>query len=191
VEAWLNQDFKKIEALHNEVSRKEYEADKIKKQIRDSLPHSYFLPISRRDFLLYLNRQDAIADAVEDFVVLLCLRNTILPQQLHEKFKEYVEKVIETVEEFFKAAEQIRTLMKVSFSGVEAEKMLKLTEKINQLEWETDKIARRLAKKLFEIEEKIDPMTIYFCMQIFIVLGNISDQAENCADTIRMMIAKG
>ena len=80
IKAWLSEDWKQIDNLSKEVSRKEHEADKMKITIRSNLPKSLFYPVPRGDLLRILQNQDNIADSVEDLCVVLSLRKTKLPQ---------------------------------------------------------------------------------------------------------------
>ena len=51
IQAWLQEDWKKVEHLAKEVSDKEHEADKMKITIRSNLPKSLFYPVPRGDLL--------------------------------------------------------------------------------------------------------------------------------------------
>ena len=50
-----------MEDLARQISKQEHEADIIKNEIRNHLPKSIFLPVSRSDTLSFLKEQDAIA----------------------------------------------------------------------------------------------------------------------------------
>jgi uncharacterized protein Yka (UPF0111/DUF47 family) len=42
----------------------------IKHEVREHLPHSYFLPVDRIDLERFISCQDNIADKAEDFAVI-------------------------------------------------------------------------------------------------------------------------
>ena len=65
-ETFLKGDFKKIDDIHNEISKLEHEADLIKTEIRRGLGKSYMLAVERSDLLHFLHTQDEIADTAED-----------------------------------------------------------------------------------------------------------------------------
>ena len=188
IKAWLNEDWKQIEKLRKEVSRKEHEADKMKITIRSNLPKSLFYPVPRGDLLRILQNQDNIADAVEDLCVVLSLRKTKIPKSLTDDFQDFAKQVIETAQMLLKANEELETLLEASFTGPHTEKVLKIVDEIGTLEWKCDTKGHDLVKKLISMEDTLDPLTIIFIMKIIEVLGNLSNHAENCGDNLRHLI---
>ncbi len=188
IKAWLSEDWKQIDNLSKEVSRKEHEADKMKITIRSNLPKSLFYPVPRGDLLRILQNQDNIADSVEDLCVVLSLRKTKLPPTLTKDFKSFANQVIETAQMLLNANEELETLLEASFTGPHTEKVLKIVDEIGTLEWKCDTMAHNLVKKLISMEDSLDPLTIIFIMKIIEVLGNLSNHAENCGDNLRHLI---
>lgn len=188
IKAWLREDWDKIERLANEISQKENEADQLKIKIRNSLPKSLFYPVPRGDLLRILNNQDDIADAAEDLGVVFTLRKTKLPDTLTNDFQDFVDQVIDTCRMLLSANEELDTLMEVSFTGPTSENVLKIADEIGQMEWESDKKSRELVKKIINMEDQLDPLTIVFLMKIIEVLGNLANYAENCGDNLRHLI---
>jgi predicted phosphate transport protein (TIGR00153 family) len=188
IQAWLQEDWKKVEHLAKEVSDKEHEADKMKITIRSNLPKSLFYPVPRGDLLRILQNQDNIADAVEDLCVVLTLRKTKLPQSLTNDFQQFVNQVIETAQLLLNANEELETLLEASFTGPPTEKVLKIVDEIGTLEWKCDTKAHELVKSLILMEDSLDPLTIIFIMKIIEVLGTLSNHAENCGDNLRHLI---
>ena len=188
IQAWLNEDWKQIEKLRKEVSRKEHEADKMKITIRSNLPKSLFYPVPRGDLLRILQNQDNIADAVEDLCVVLSLRKTKIPKSLTADIQEFANQVIETAQMLLNANEELETLLEASFTGPHTEKVLKIVDEIGTLEWKCDTKGHDLVKKLISMEDTLDPLTIIFIMKIIEVLGNLSNHAENCGDNLRHLI---
>jgi predicted phosphate transport protein (TIGR00153 family) len=188
IQAWLKEDWGKIEQLAKEVSDKEHEADKMKIAIRSNLPKSLFYPVPRGDLLRILQNQDNIADGVEDLCVVLSLRKTKLPHSLTEDFQGFANQVIETVQMLLNANEELETLLEASFTGPPTEKVLKIVDDIGTLEWKCDTKAHELVKKLISMEDSLDPLTIIFVMKIIEVLGTLSNYAENCGDNLRHLI---
>ena len=188
IKAWLSEDWKQIDKLSKEVSRKEHEADNMKITIRSNLPKSLFYPVPRGDLLRILQNQDNIADAVEDLCVVLSLRKTKLPPTLTKDFQSFANQVIETAQMLLNANEELETLLEASFTGPHTEKVLKIVDEIGTLEWKCDTMGHNLVKKLISMEDSLDPLTIIFIMKIIEVLGNLSNHAENCGDNLRHLI---
>lgn len=188
--ALLEEDYGKIEELHNVMSRTEHEADQIKTDLRDRMAKMYFLSVGRSELSRFLAYQDDVADAAEDFSVVLLLRKTKLPEELKSDFMAFVEQVIKVSEHLMNLAERLSTLAEAAFSGEEAQEMLAAIEKIGEEEWQADRLERKFARHLYSIEDKIDPITIFFLDKYCKNLGLISNTAEKTAKYLRLIIRK-
>jgi hypothetical protein len=188
MDALLNGEEKKLEEVAEEIFRAEHDADLVKKEIRSNLPKSLFLPVSRGDLLSFLKEQDHIADSAEDLAVLLTIRKTEVPEELKKELKELVDKVLATYEMAMIVSSEIKNLAETSFGGVEAHKVMDLIEELKKREHEADKAQMNVAKKLFSIEKKIDPVSVVMWMHIFSELGTLANHAENAGDRMRTML---
>jgi predicted phosphate transport protein (TIGR00153 family) len=190
-EALIEKDYEKVTNLATEISIQEHEADTIKNEIRNHLPKSIFLPVSRSDILNFLGEQDAIADDVEDVAVLLTVRKTHVPSQLKNELSTFLDKVLETFELTIQATGELKLLMESSFGTAEVEKVLKLVEKIGHAEWETDTYQFELAQKMFEMEEELSAGDIIILLNVFRQVARLADHAQNVGELLRLMISKG
>ncbi len=188
--ALLEGDYGKIEELHNLMSKTEHEADQIKTDLRDRMAKMYFLSVGRSELSRFLAYQDDVADAAEDFAVVLLLRKTKVPEELKSDFTAFVEQVIKVSEHLMNLAEKLSTLAEAAFSGEEAQEMLVAIEKIGEEEWQADRLERKFARHLYSIEDKIDPITIFFLDKYCKTLGLISNTAEKTAKYLRLIIRK-
>ncbi|MDH4257521.1 MAG: DUF47 domain-containing protein, partial [Candidatus Aminicenantes bacterium] len=123
-----------------------------------------------------------------DLAVLLTLRKTKVPEEFKEELKDFVERVIETYEVAMVVSSEIKVLAETSFSGVEAHKVMDLIEELKLKEWEADKAQMIVAKKMFAIEKKMNPVSVMMWMHIFNELGTLANHAENAGDRMRMML---
>lgn len=188
--ALLAEDYGKIEELHNLMSKTEHEADQIKTELRDRMAKMYFLSVGRSELSRFLAYQDDVADAAEDFAVVLLLRKTKVPEELKSDFMAFVEQVINVSEHLLNIAERLSTLSEAAFSGEEAQEMLAAIEKIGEEEWQADRLERKFARHLYSIEDKVDPITIFFLDKYCKNLGLISNTAEKTAKYLRLIIRK-
>ena len=188
MDAFLNGEEKKLKEMAAKIFKAEHDADMVKKDIRNNLPKSIFLPVARGDLLSFLKEQDNIADSAEDLAVLLTMRKTAVPEELKPELKDFVEKVIETYEVAMTVSSEIKVLAETSFGGVEARKVMELIENLKLKEWEADKAQMEAAKKMFSIEKKLDPVSVMMWMHIFNELGTLANHAENAGDRMRMML---
>jgi predicted phosphate transport protein (TIGR00153 family) len=190
-EAWVREDWAEIHRLQDQVSKTEYEADLIKHEIREHLPRRYFLPVSRADLETFLHSQDEIADAAQDFAVILLIRNTKIHPDLVQEFRDFVEQIVGVSETLMAAAQELETLVETSFGGAEAENVLKMVSGIGEGEWKADRMQRKLSKHIYQIEQELDPVTIFFYERVLRSLSAIANAAENTGDLLRLMIVKG
>jgi len=188
IDALLKGEEEKIKEVARKIFKAEHKADLVKKEIRNRLPKSIFLPVARGDILRFLKEQDNIADSAEDLAALLMLRKTTVPEELREELKDFVNKVLETYEMAMTVSSEIKVLAETSFGGVEAHKVMELIEQVKLKEWEADKAQMSVARKMFSIEKKLDPVSVMMWMHIFRELGSLANHAENAGDQMRMML---
>ncbi len=188
MDAFLKGEQEKVKDVAKKIFKAEHDADIVKKEIRSRLPKSILLPVARGDILRFLKEQDNIADSAEDLAALLILRKTTVPEELKEKLKKFVDKVLETYEVAMAVSSEIKLLAETSFGGEEAHKVMELIEQLKVKEWEADKAQMTAAKKMFSIEKKLDPVSVMMWMHIFKELGTLANHAENAGDQMRLML---
>jgi predicted phosphate transport protein (TIGR00153 family) len=188
--ALLEEDYGRIEELHNVMSKTEHEADQIKTDLRDRISKMYFLSVGRSELSRFLAYQDDVADAAEDFAVVLLLRKTKLPDELKEEFMAFVEQVISVSEQLMNLAERLSILAEAAFSGEEAQEMLKDIERIGQEEWQADRFERKFARHFYSMESELDIMTIIFLEKYCKTLSRVANNAEKTAKYLRLIIRK-
>lgn len=190
-EALIDGKYEKMEELQNQISKTEHEADLIKNDIRQHLPKQFFLAVSQADMLNFLHQQDDIADAAEDFAVILTFREMKLHEELVPLFREFLDKVLETCELTVSATEELNVLLEASFGGPEAEKVLKIVDEVSRKEWEADRLQRKLIRQMFSLEKSLGAVSILLYSEIFKSLDALADHSEKTADNLRLMILKG
>lgn len=190
VEAFLAGRGSDVDEIYQRISKLEHKADIIKREIRDHLPKSLLLPVDRGDMLKFLKEQDAIADSAEDIAVLLTIRKTHVPDEMHAGILEFTDKVIDVSERLVLAASELEALQEASFGGRGAARVLELIEQVSHGEYEADCIQTDLSRRIYELEDQVDPTSIYFIMKLFRLLGEIANHAENTGDNLRMMLTK-
>ena len=188
MEALAHENFEEIHRLQDKVSKIEYEADQIKHDIRANLPRRFFLPVDRSELENFLRCQDKIADYVEDFAVILTIRNTTIHPSLIDDFFAYVDQIFQVTGTLLTAAVEMQNLAEVSFGGAEARTVMDLLTGLGEEEWKADRMARRISRKIYELEKELDPITIIFYEKMIIALGSIANEAENAGDKLRNML---
>ncbi|MEE9256928.1 MAG: TIGR00153 family protein [bacterium] len=189
-EALLNEDAEGLAALAKQVSKLEHRADEIKNEIRDSLPRSIFLPVDRADLLSVLSQQDSIPDTVEDIAFLLTVRKTRCPASWREQLLAYVDKCVETFRASAEVMESLESLLEVGLGGPEAAAVLEKIDAIGILEWKADKAQFEMLKTMFDMEEDLSPVDLFWWSKIFREIGDIANYSEKTVDRIRLMLYK-
>lgn len=188
-EAVIARDAERLLELQHEMSRTEYEADQLKDAVRQHLPQRYFLPVSRDDVARFLTAMDKIADGAEDFAIAATLGEVALPEELQEGFLALVEKVLELSETLLGVAEHVADLQKEAFMGPGADSVLLKIHQVCHMEWETDKLGRKLARRYYH-DLRDDPVSILLLEKLSLSLGRIADYAENVGKSLRLMIKR-
>jgi len=179
----------RLRELQHQVSKTEFEADELKDRIRENLPARYFLPVDREDMANFLRQQDRIADDAEDFAVAATLRTITLPQELHEDFLALVDKVVQVSEALLGVSEHLSQLQKEAFTGPDAADVLTKIQQVCYMEWESDKLSRKLARHYYGMPS-MDPIGIMILEKLSASLRAIADHAENVGKNLRLMIAR-
>ena len=190
MEACIHEDHDEIHRLQDEVSRLEYEADVLKHEIREHLPSQYLMPVEKGDLDRFLHSQDNLADLAQDFAVVLLLRRTRIHPELVQEFREFVEQVLKVVGQLMTAAEDIQNLVEASFKGAQARLILDRVSGLNTEEWNADRMQRKIAQHIYQLEKQLDPITIVFYEKMLQALSGIANSSENTGDILRQMIVK-
>ena len=191
MEAMQKKDYEEVRRLQDQVSKLEYEADMISHEIRENLPRRYFLPVERGDLDTYLEQEDCIADAVEDFAVILVIRHTTIHENLKDPMSRFVDQVVSVADSFMSAAEELQNLAETSFGGAEAQTVMQRIKGLGEEEWKADRMQREISIQIYEHEDDLDTLTILFYEKMLAALSRVANSAENTGDMLRTMIVKG
>ena len=190
-DAVFREDTEEIQRITDHVSKLEHQADIIKNEIRDHLPRSLFMPVSRSDFFSVLSQMDSIPDSVEDLCVMLTVRKMIVPEELAQDLRDFLGKSLAVFHRTFEVVEQVEHLLGSAFGGPDADRLFEHINDIGMLEWETDKAQFVLVKHMYSIEDRMDPVSIFQWSKIFQKIGDLANFSEKTADRLRALLSKG
>ncbi|MFQ5654733.1 MAG: DUF47 domain-containing protein [Planctomycetota bacterium] len=189
VDALLEEDYERIEELHKQLDRTEHEADIIKTEIRDMLSKRMLMAVNREDLVRFLRYQDDVADAAEDFSVVLSLRRTKVHPAVKEDLRAFSDQVIRVSEKLLNLAHELVVLAEQGFAGKEARIVLEESLKLGEEEWKADKLQRKFAMACYALEEELDPVTLIFYDKICHTLSMIANNAESTGKFLHMLIS--
>jgi len=187
-EAIIAGDEQRLRELQHQMSKTEYEADLLKDKVRAKLPRRYFLPVDRDDLADFLRQMDRVADDAEDFAVVATFRKLSLPAEVHQEFLDLADKVVAVSEALLNVAEHLAQLQKEAFSGPEATDVMEKIQQVCHMEWESDKLSRKLARHYYNMNA--DTVTIMLLEKLCRNLTSIADHAENVGKNLRLMILR-
>ena len=183
-------EYKGFSDVAERVSKIEHEADIIKRNLRNHLPNSLFMPVDKGKFMWALREQDKVLDHAENLAKMLDMRHTKIPKELQDVFIDHVKIVMKTVEAMENAVENIKDLVETSFVKREREQTKKLVRKVHDYEWKADQKKYEMTRGIYKLEKKLKPMDVYHLLKIADWVDDIADHAENVADWLRSMIAR-
>jgi uncharacterized protein len=190
-EAFLAGDDEKAREIRKKILKLEHEADVLKNDIRDHLPHSYFMPVDRRDLLSMLHQQDDLADLCEDLVIVATLRESLpLPADFHPKILETVDLSIRACNTARELLDRLDELQEASFGGPEAEAVLAMVHRVGLEEHEVDKHIYTLAREMFRRESEFEVTALWLWQKILELIGKLANASESIGDHLRLMLSR-
>lgn len=188
-DAVLAGDMERLRTLQDDISRLEEESDGIKDHARQKLPRRMFLSSQREDILAVIRQLDRIGDKAQNFAVAASFRPITLPPDVAAAFLALVDKVVHLSECLLGLAEHVAALQKEGFEGRDTDETLARIESVYQMEWESDRLNRQVAR-LYYSAPGIDPITVILMDKLCLSLGQIADHAENAGKNLRLMIVR-
>lgn len=186
----LKQEWDEVRSLGTEIRRLEGEADDIKRQVRESLSRSLFMPVSRSDLLELLNTQDKVPNLAKDIVGLSMGREMEFPEELNDGLKKLVASAVQAVAAAMQALDKLDALFVSGFSGKEIELISNMITTLSKVEHESDDLQREVQISLYKIEKSLHPVDVMFLYRIIDWVGDIADSAQSVGNRILYLIAK-
>lgn len=187
-EKFIAGDYEKVMESVEEISFREHEADIIKTDIRSHLPHTMLLPIDRRDLLEVIANMDAIADLAEDIAALVLMKKIVMPAEVKDAFLPYLQLCMKSVDDLANLFKELDELLQASFGGPEAQKINSIIDEISLMEHKADIEGRQLARKLFTLDNVMNPVDLFLFFKIFNKVADLSNFSEKVANRIRIWL---
>ncbi len=186
-QASVDRDFEKVRSLEREIDSMEYQADKIKHEIRGNVTKSLLMPVDRQDLLHFLKVQDSIIDNTEHVAHMLSYREFSVDGEIWELVLNLLKKIEETVKEYERLVDHMKRLIATSFSKKEIKDTIEHVPVVEELEHQCDKIQIEIHKRIFNSQHK-DTLELMLLNEIIVKLGEIANSAARAADSFRSMI---
>jgi predicted phosphate transport protein (TIGR00153 family) len=188
VECYTSDQCEEFEAMRQEVSKLESEADAIKRRIRGHIPKGTRMPVTKFELFLYIREQDKVLDSVQDALDWLSYRTSpTIQEELEKDLFLLVDSVIEPIEDLSRMISAAKKYFD-SYSEKHRRIVKDIIHNLRKREHEADQREDELKIKLFTIEK--DPIAIFHMVRLSEIIGSIADHAENAGDMMRAMIAR-
>lgn len=183
-------DWERAAAARDEIEVLEHAADDLKKEIRLHLPKSLFMPVPREDLLELLLVQDKIANRTKDVSGVVIGRKMRIPDEIAEKFLEFVDRNIDAAKQARKSVRELDELFTAGFRGAEVDLVSGLIEELDRIETDTDDKQAALRGSLFAIEKSLDPIDAVFMYRVIDLTGEIADMAERVGRRLELLLSQ-
>lgn len=180
---------KSLEKAAKKLSKLEFDADKIKNEIRNRVPKKILLPLDKYSLLEMLSLQDSIADKAEQIATFLSLRPLKdLGKKGAELFLDYYKKNQQATTLLFETVKQFQTLLEASFGGVEAVYLKDQIFQISHVKYQADKLQYKLRKEMYKKGEKFTPPDFHMWVKIVNAIGGLSHLCEKLGNKIGIIL---
>ena len=188
-EATYQQDFKTVQALHENIVHAEHAADHLKKDFRAHLHRDLLLPIPRNELLKLMHLQDKIANEAKDISGLIIERSLIIPTSLHPLFKQLVSETCHTYNMAYQSSILLSKLVKTVFSKKVRKNICGSLDQLDAYEQQTDQTQHQLRCLLFSVEQEYPPLEVMCLYRLIHYTGQLADHAQNIGNHLIEIIA--
>lgn len=179
------------------IREQESDADELKHEIRDNLPKSYIMPVSRGDLIRLLKEQDEIIDKCEDAAGWLMIREKIMkadrnlfPDPIYQKILELSQKNREAVKKLRNASKKINKGLESNLTSEIISEIHEIVRRVNEIKDETDDLRLELLSSIFDHKDDLSSDEIIYLIKLADILNGIADHADSTADRMRLLLAK-
>ncbi|WP_421622054.1 TIGR00153 family protein [Alkalilimnicola ehrlichii] len=183
-------DYNAVASAQQRITDLEREADALKKELRNKLPHSMFMPFDRADFLELLRAQDRIANKAKDIAGLVLGRKMQLPEPLVDPFMDFLNRAIDASRQAKNTVDQLDELVETGFRGAEVEVVQEMLDKLDAIEHDTDRMQVQLRSLLQKLEPRIPPVDVMFLYQLIERVGTLADRAQQTGSRLQILMAR-
>ncbi len=189
-EAVIRNDWDTASSCQQRIAELENEADDLKRDIRQRLPASLFLPVPRTDLLDLLRMQDKIANRAKDIAGLMLGRQMQVPQPIQEELLDLLRTTLLAIEQAVLALNELDELLAAGFRGHEVDIVERLITELDELEHKADQHERKLRSSLFAVERELYPIDVMFLYQIIQWVGDLANLAQQVGNRLQMLLAR-
>tara|TARA_R110002126_G_scaffold146224_1_gene292111 strand:+ start:3186 stop:3863 length:678 start_codon:yes stop_codon:yes gene_type:complete len=188
--AVYQKDWAKAAEVRKSIVALERDADKLKREIRINLPRGLFLPVDRTDILELVAQQDKIANKAKDISGRVLGRELEIPAGIQSDFNLYIQRCLDATAMASEAINELDELLETGFRGREVELVIKMVEKLDAIENDTDEMQIKLRKAVRLVEAELNPVDVMFLYRTIEWIGDLADNAQKVGSRLEIMLAR-
>lgn len=189
-ESVIADDWDEARKIQHTIAILEGEADAMKKDVRQHLPNSIFLPVPRTDLLELLRMQDKIANRAKDISGIMLGREMPVPAEIQGTMLEFVRSALATSAQALEALEELDELVSTGFRGREVDVVERMLIELDNLEHKNDELERLIRSQLFAIEKQLHPIDAMFLYKVITWIGDLADRAQQVGSRLQQLLAR-
>ncbi len=168
----------------------ENQADDIKNTIRNNLPKSLFMSVSRKDLLDLVFTMDGIPNSAKDISGVMIGRRMELPKEVAEDFMSCSKAAIKAANQASDAIRKVDDMQKRGFGSQDAAVLSELVIELERIEKENDELEIALRNKFFEYEKQYDPVEVMFFYDVINKIGSLADISQTVGHLLVRLVSK-
>ncbi|WP_031481609.1 DUF47 domain-containing protein [Maridesulfovibrio frigidus] len=172
--------------LIEQIDTVESQADKIKRSIRNHLPHSMFMSVDKTLFFNYTRSQDNILDNAQEALHWLAMRKVSIATEYQKDLILLLSEVNDTTTRLGPALKA--TIELNNGSSIDREKTKQAIRKVRKHYARAVELRKELTHKIYNSDMEFKD--IYQLTHFVDCLSEMAHQAEGCADILRAMLAR-
>ena len=188
--AATEKDWTAAQEYRNAIIDLENQADDIKNNIRNNLPKSLFMSVSRQDLLDLVMTMDGIPNAAKDISGIMIGRKMEIPSQINEQFIDCSKAAIKAANQACEAVRKVDEMQKSGFGSNDAAALSELVAHLEQIERENDELEIALRNKLFLFEKEFDPVNVMFLYDIINKIGSLADISQTVGHLLVRLVSR-
>ena len=183
-------DWRTAFEYREEIVTLENQADDIKNNIRNNLPKSLFMSVSRQDLLDLVFTMDGIPNAAKDISGVMIGRKMEIPKEVAEDFMNCSKAAIKAANQASDAIRKVDEMQKTGFGSSDVSILSDIVSKLEQIEKENDELEIALRNKFFEHEKQYDPVEVMFFYDVINKIGSLADISQTVGHLLVRLVSK-
>tara|TARA_B100000965_G_scaffold203618_1_gene169965 strand:- start:5889 stop:6566 length:678 start_codon:yes stop_codon:yes gene_type:complete len=190
ITAVTEDDWRTAAECREQIVELENRADDIKNNIRNNLPKSLFMSVSREDLLGLVMTMDEIPNAAKDISGIMIGRKMAIPKQVKDQFISCSKAAIKAANQASEAVRKVDDMQKSGFGSNDAAALSDLVAHLEQTERENDELEIALRQELFECEKDYDPIDMMFLYDIINKIGSLADISQTVGHLLVRLVSR-